>query len=158
MNHKERNFSNTLKTHYQNNRFYFDKIESRLTTAGVPDLLVCSPKGCQRFIELKVVEKDYKIKLTPGQVSWHSKRHIRGIETPFIVLIEPLNKILVMSSKKAIQFHLEGGKIPMGDIPEQCLFNRTSFDYSVICDITTDDWYKSSRVYNDSWYIHDEKI
>ena len=40
MNTKERNLSNNLKSYYLKEQFFVDKIESRLTTAGIPDLLV----------------------------------------------------------------------------------------------------------------------
>lgn len=148
MNHKEKNFSNTLKKYYLQEKFFIDKIESRITTGGIPDLLVVSPFGTQSFVELKVVEKDLKLSLTKGQVSFHSKRHMRNITTPFVVLVEPVNKILVMSSRKALEIYLEkGGKVQVEDIPEDFWFERNYLEYTRLTYATTDGFYTSPRVY-----------
>lgn len=148
MNHKEKIFSNLLKKYYLQEKFFIDKIESRMTTGGIPDLLVVSPSGTQSFIELKVVEDDLKLSLTKGQVSFHSKRHMRNITTPFVVLVEPVNKILVMSSRKALEIYLEkGGKIQVEDIPEDFWFERNYLEYTRLTYATTDGFYISPRVY-----------
>lgn len=147
MNTKERNLSNNLKSYYLKEKFFVDKIESRLTTAGIPDLLVMSPMGQEQFVELKVVEADLKLSLTPGQMAWHSKRRMRGISHPFVILVEPVNKLLVVSSKKILDIMEKGGKINPDEVPEQCWFNRSSQDYSMLTYATTDLYYSSSRVY-----------
>lgn len=147
MNHKEKNFSNTLKKYYLQEKFFFDKIESRMTAGGIPDLLVVSPNGRQEFVELKVVEEDMKLSLTKGQVSFHSKRIMRNVVTPFVALVEPLNKILVMSSRKVLNLYSKGGKLNIEEIPEQCWFNRTAVDYAMLTYVTTDLFYSSPRVY-----------
>lgn len=147
MNTKERNLSNNLKSYYLKEKFFVDKIESRLTTAGIPDLLVMSPMGQEQFVELKVVEADLKLSLTPGQMAWHSRRRMRGISHPFVILVEPVNKLLVVSSKKVLDIMEKGGKINLDEVPEQCWFNRSAGDYSVLTYATTDLYYSSSRVY-----------
>ena len=147
MNTKEKNLSNTLKKYYLNEKFFIDKIESRLTTAGVPDLLVLSPIGVEQFVELKVVEKDLKLSLTPGQMSWHSKRRMRNISHPFVILVEPINKLLVANSIRVLDIMEKGGKINLKEIPDKCWFSRTARDYSVLTYATTDLYYSSPRVY-----------
>lgn len=147
MNTKERNLSNNLKSYYLKEKFFVDKIESRLTTAGIPDLLVMSPMGQEQFVELKVVEADLKLSLTPGQMAWHSRRRMRGISHPFVILVEPVNKLLVVSSKKVLDIMEKGGKINLDEVPEQCWFNRSAGDYSMLTYATTDLYYSSSRVY-----------
>lgn len=148
MNHKEKIFSNLLKKYYLQEKFFIDKIESRMTTGGIPDLLVVSPSGTQSFIELKVVEDDLKLSLTKGQVSFHSKRLMRNITTPFVVLVEPVNKILIMNSRKALEIYLEkGGKIQTENIPEICWFARNLLEYTRLTYATTDGFYISPRVY-----------
>ena len=110
MNTKEKNLSNNLKSYYLKEKFFVDKIESRLTTAGIPDLLVMSPNGIERLVELKVVEADLKLSLTPGQMAWHSKRRMRSQSYPFIILVEPVNKLLVVNSRKVLDIMEKGGK------------------------------------------------
>ena len=111
MNTKERNLSNNLKGYYLKEKFFVDKIESRLTTAGIPDLFILSPTGVEQLVELKVVETDLKLSLTPGQMVWHSRCRMRGVSHPFVILIEPVNKLLVASSKKVLDIMEKGGKI-----------------------------------------------
>ena len=147
MNTKERNLSNNLKSYYLKEKFFVDKIESRLTTAGIPDLLVMSPIGQEQFVELKVVEADLKLSLTPGQMAWHSRRRMRGVSHPFVILVEPVNKLLVVSSKKVLDIMEKGGKINLDEVPEQCWFSRSAGDYSVLTYATTDLYFSSSRVY-----------
>lgn len=148
MNKKEQNLSNTLKKYYQQEKFFIDKIESRMTTAGIPDLLVLSPNGVQKFVELKVAEDDYIVSLTPGQKAWHSRRNMRNVTVPFVILVEPKNKLLVVSSKCVLRWVLDkGGKIPIEDIPEECWFNRTKIDYTMLTYATTDLYFSSPRVY-----------
>ena len=147
MNTKEKNLSNTLKKYYLNEKFFIDKIESRLTTAGVPDLLVLSPIGVEQFVELKVVEDDLKLSLTPGQMSWHSKRRMRNVSHPFVILVEPVNKLLVVSSKKVLDIMEKGGKLNLEEIPEECWFARSSTEYSLLTYATTDLYFSSPRVY-----------
>lgn len=148
MNKKERNLSNTLKKYYQQEKFFVDKIESRMTTAGIPDLLVLSPNGVQNFVELKVVEEDYTISLTPGQKAWHSKRNMRNVTVPFVIFVEPKNKLLVVSSRRVLQWVLnKRGKIPIEEIPKECWFNRTKVDYTMLTYVTTDFYFSSPRVY-----------
>lgn len=147
MNHKEKNLSNTLKGYFLQEKFFVDKIESRLTTAGIPDLLVLTPSGQQNFIELKVVEEDMKINLTPGQVSWHSKRRMRHNSTPFIIYIEPIKKIIVATSLKVLDLIEKGGKIDLDQIPEECFFSRSAKDYALLSYAATDLYYTSPRVY-----------
>ena len=147
MNHKEKNFSNVLKKYYLQENFFFDKIESRMTAGGIPDLLVVSPMGIQNFIELKVVEADMKLSLTKGQVSFHSKRRMRGVRTPVVVLVEPLNKMLVMASTKALDLYSKGGKLNIHEVPDICWFKRTAVDYAMLTYTTTDLFLSSPRVY-----------
>lgn len=147
MNTKERNLSNNLKSYYLKERFFIDKIESRLTTAGIPDLLVMSPNGIEQFVELKIVEADLKLSLTPGQMAWHSRRRMRGVSHPFVILVEPVNKLLVVSSKKVLDIMEKGGKINLEEIPEECWFNRSVIDYAMLTYATTDFYFSSSRVY-----------
>ena len=147
MNTKEKNLSNNLKSYYLKEKFFVDKIESRLTTAGIPDLLVMSPNGIERLVELKVVEADLKLSLTPGQMAWHSKRRMRSQSYPFIILVEPVNKLLVVNSRKVLDIMEKGGKINLEEVPEQCWFNRTAVDYSMLTYVTTDLFYSSSKVY-----------
>ena len=147
MNTKERNLSNNLKSYYLKEKFFVDKIESRLTTAGIPDLLVMSPTGIEQFVELKVVEADLKLSLTPGQMAWHSRRRMRGISHPFVILVEPVNKLLVVSSRKVLNIMEKGGKMNLGEIPEECWFNRSAIDYAMLTYVTTDLYFSSSRVY-----------
>ena len=147
MNTKEGNLFNNLKKYYLKEKFFVDKIESRLTTAGIPDLLVMSPNGIERLVELKVVEADLKLSLTPGQMAWHSKRRMRGSSYPFIILVEPVNKLLVVNSRKVLDIMEKGGKINLEEVPAQCWFNRTAVDYSMLTYVTTDLFYPSSKVY-----------
>ena len=147
MNTKEKNLSKNLKGYYLKEKFFVDKIESRLTTAGVPDLLVLSPSGTEALVELKVVEDDLKLLLTPGQMSWHSKRRMRHVSHPFVILVEPVNKLLVANSIKVLDIIEKGGKINLEEVPEQCWFNRTTVDYSMLTYVTTDLFYSSSKVY-----------
>lgn len=147
MNTKERNLSNNLKSYYLKEKFFVDKIESRLTTAGIPDLLVMSPMGQEQFVELKVVEADLKLSLTPGQMAWHSRRRMRGVSHPFVILVESVNKLLVASSKKVLDIMEKGGKINLEEIPEECWFNRSATDYAILTYATTDFYFSSSRVY-----------
>lgn len=151
MNSKEKNLSNTLKKHFMENKFLFDKIESRLTATGIPDLLVCSPQGIEQLIELKVVEKDgnkaHLLHLTPGQVAWHAKRNMYGRSNPFVVLLEELDKLVIISSRKAIEIIRKGGKVSYGDIPKECLFDRKKADYTSLIFTTTDLYYSSQKVY-----------
>ena len=147
MNTKERNLSNNLKCYYLKEKFFVDKIESRLTTAGIPDLLVMSPNGIEQFVELKVVEADLKLSLTPGQMAWHSKRHMRGVSHPFVVLVEPVNKLLVIRSTKVLDIMEKGGKLYLDEIPEECWANRSTIDYALLTYVTTDLYFSSSRVY-----------
>ncbi len=147
MNTKERNLSNNLKSYYLKEKFFVDKIESRLTTAGIPDLLVMSPMGKEQFVELKVVEADLKLSLTPGQMAWHSRRRMRCVTHPFIILVEPVNKLLVVSSRKVLDIMEKGGKINLEEIPEECWFNRSAIDYAMLTYVTTDLYFSSSRVY-----------
>ena len=147
MNTKERNLSNNLKSYYLKEKFFVDKIESRLTTAGIPDLLVMSPNGIEQFVELKVVEADLKLSLTPGQMAWHSKRHMRGVSHPFVILVESVNKLLVVNSRKVLAIMEKGGKINLEEISEQCWFTRSAIDYAMLTYVTTDLYFSSSRVY-----------
>lgn len=147
MNAKEKNLSNNLKSYYLKEKFFVDKIESRLTTAGIPDLLVLSPTGKEAFVELKVVEDDLKLSLTPGQMSWHSKRRMRHVSHPFVVLVEPVNKLLVIRSTKVLDIMEKGGKLNLEEIPEQCWFARSAIDYAILTYVTTDLYFSSSRVY-----------
>ena len=147
MNTKERNLSNNLKSYYLKEKFFVDKIESRLTTAGIPDLFVLSLAGVEQLVELKVVEADLKLSLTPGQMAWHSRRRMRGVSHPFVILVEPVNKLLVVSSKKVLDIMEKGGKINLDEVPEQCWFSRSAGDYSVLTYVTTDLYFSSSRVY-----------
>lgn len=147
MNAKEKNLSKNLKNYYLKEKFFIDKIETRLTTAGVPDLLVLSPSGVEQFVELKVVEDDLKLSLTPGQKSWHSKRRLRNVSHPFVLLVEPVNKLLVVQSNKILDIMAKGGKINLEDIPEECWFSRSASDYAMLTYVTTDLYYSSSRVY-----------
>ena len=147
MNAKEKNLSNNLKGYYLKEKFFVDKIESRLTTAGIPDLLVMSPNGREEFVELKVVEKDLKLSLTPGQMAWHSKRRLRHRQHPFVVLVEPVNKLLVISSLKVLHLMEKGGKIDLEDVPEECWFQRNAVDYAMLTYVTTDLYFSSPRVY-----------
>lgn len=147
MNTKEKNLSKNLKSYYLKEQFFVDKIESRLTTAGVPDLLVMSSNGVEQFVELKVVEDDLKLSLTPGQMAWHSRRRMRGISHPFVIFVEPVNKLLVVSSKKVLDIMEKGGKINLEDIPDICWFNRSAGDYSMLTYATSDLYYSSPRVY-----------
>ena len=147
MNTKERNLSNNLKSYYLKEKFFVDKIESRLTTAGIPDLFVLSPTGIEQLVELKVVEADLKLSLTPGQMAWHSRRRMRGVSHPFVILIEPVNKLLVVSSKKVLDIMEKGGKINLDEVPEQCWFTRSAIDYAILTYATTDLYSSSSRVY-----------
>ena len=147
MKYKERNLSNNLKNYFLKEKFFIDKIESRLTTAGIPDLLVLSPSGHEQLIELKVVEADLVLSLTPGQVAWHSKRHLRNCTHPFVVLVEPRNKLLVINSRKVLDIIEKGGKIDLDNIPDECWFNRTAADYAMLTYVTTDLFYVSGRVY-----------
>lgn len=147
MNTKEKNLSNNLKSYYLKEKFFVDKIESRLTTAGIPDLLVLSPNGKEAFVELKVVEDDLKLSLTPGQMSWHSKRRMRHVSHPFVVLVEPVNKLLVIRSTKVLDIMEKGGKLNPEEIPEQCWFARSAIDYAMLTYVTTDLYFSSSRVY-----------
>ena len=147
MNTKEKNLSNNLKSYYLKEQFFVDKIESRLTTAGIPDLLIMSLNGVEQFVELKVVEDDLKLSLTPGQMAWHSRRRMRGISHPFVILVEPVNKLLVVSSKKVLDIMENGGKINLEDIPDVCWFNRSARDYSMLTYATSDLFYSSPRVY-----------
>ena len=157
MNTKEKNLSNNLKSYYLKEKFFIDKIESRLTTAGIPDILVMSPMGQEQFVELKVVEADIKLALTPGQMSWHSRipgqmswhsrRRMRGVSHPFVILVEPVNKLLVASSRKVLDLMEKGGKLNLEEIPEECWFSRSARDYSMLTYATTDLYYSSSRVY-----------
>lgn len=147
MNTKEKNLSKNLKSYYLKEQFFVDKIESRLTTAGVPDLLVMSLNGVEQFVELKVVEDDLKLSLTPGQMVWHSRRRMRGISHPFVILVEPVNKLLVVSSRKVLDIMEKGGKINLEDIPDICWFNRSAGDYSMLTYVTSDLYYSSPRVY-----------
>lgn len=147
MNTKERNLSNNLKSYYLKEKFFVDKIESRLTTAGIPDLFVLSPTGIEQLVELKVVEADLKLSLTPGQMAWHSRRRMRGVSHPFVILVEPVNKLLVVSSKKVLDIMEKGGKINPEEIPEECWFNRSAIDYAILTYATTDFYFSSSRVY-----------
>lgn len=147
MNTKEKNLSNNLKSYYLKENFFVDKIESRLTTAGIPDLLIMSPAGVEQFVELKVVEDDLKLSLTPGQMAWHSRRRMRGISHPFVILVEPVNKLLVVSSKKVLEIMEKGGKINLEEVPDSCWFNRSAGDYSVLTYATSDLYYSSLRVY-----------
>ena len=147
MNTKEKNLSNNLKSYYLKEQLFVDKIESRLTTAGIPDLLVMSLNGVEQFVELKVVEDDLKLSLTPGQMAWHSRRRMRGISHPFVILVEPVNKLLVVSSKKVLDIMEKGGKINLEDIPDVCWFSRSARDYSMLTYATSDLFYSSPRVY-----------
>lgn len=148
MNKKEQNLSNTLKKYYLQEKFFVDKIESRMTTAGIPDLLVMSQNGVQNFVELKVVEDDYIVSLTPGQKAWHSRRNMRHTTVPFVILVEPEDKLLVVSSQRVLKWVLnKGGKIPIEEIPEECWFNRTKADYTMLTYATADLYYSSPRVY-----------
>lgn len=147
MNTKERNLSNNLRSYYLKEKFFVDKIESRLTTAGIPDLLVLSPIGMEQLVELKVVEADLKLSLTPGQMAWHSRRRMRGVSHPFVILVEPVNKLLVVNSRKVLDIMAKGGKINLDEVPEQCWFSRSAQDYSMLTYATTDLYYSSSRVY-----------
>lgn len=148
MNHKEKNFSNTLKKYYLQEKFFVDKIESRMTAGGIPDLLVVSPSGTQSFVELKVVENDLKLSLTKGQVAFHSKRHMRHVTTPFVVLVEPKDAMLVINSRQVLDLYLEKeGKLSIEEIPETCWFKRTAIDYTILTYVTTDMYHLSPRVY-----------
>ena len=147
MNTKERNLSNNLKSYYLKEKFFVDKIESRLTTAGIPDLFVLSPIGVEQLVELKVVEADLKLSLTPGQMAWHSRRRMRNVSHPFVILVEPVNKLLVVSSKKVLSIMEKGGKINLDEVPEHCWFSRSAQDYSMLTYATTDLYYSSPRVY-----------
>lgn len=147
MNTKERNLSNNLKSYYLKEKFFVDKIESRLTTAGIPDLFVLSPTGVEQLVELKVVEADLKLSLTPGQMVWHSRCRMRGVSHPFVILVEPVNKLLVVSSKKVLDIMEKGGKINLDEVPEQCWFNRSVGEYTMLTYTTTDIYFSSSRVY-----------
>lgn len=147
MNTKEKNLSKNLKSYYLKEQFFVDKVESRLTTAGIPDLLVMSSNGVEQFVELKVVEDDLKLSLTPGQMAWHSRRRMRGISHPFVILVEPVNKLLVASSKKVLDIMEKGGKMNLEDIPDNCWFSRSAKDYSMLTYATSDLYYSSPRVY-----------
>jgi hypothetical protein len=151
MNTKEKNLSNTLKKYYLENKFLFDKIESRLTATGIPDLLVCSPNGVEQLVELKVVEKEgnkaHILHLTPGQVAWHAKRNLYHRSNPFVVLLEELDKLVIISSRKAVEIIREGGKVDYNSIPKECLFDRKKVDYSLLIFTTTDLFYSSQKVY-----------
>lgn len=148
MNNKEKNFSNTLKKWFTDQGYLFDKIESRMTAGGIPDILIAAPwGGYQGFIELKVVEDDMKLSLTKAQVSFHSKRRSRSISTPFLVLIEPINKILLLSSAKALDIYLKGGKVDLDDIPLCCLFSRDRYNYIELARAASNFYNTSHRVY-----------
>ena len=147
MKYKERNLSNNLKGYFLKEKFFVDKIESRLTTAGIPDLLVVSPNGFEQLIELKVVEADCVLSLTPGQIAWHSKRNMRHCTHPFIILVELRNKLLVVNSKKVLDIIEKGGKIDLDNVPDECWFSRTATDYSMLTYVTTDLFHVSGRVY-----------
>lgn len=148
MNKKETNFSNTLKKYFQQEKFYVDKIESRMTAAGIPDLLVLTPAGHQRLLELKVVEADNIISLTPGQKAWHSRRKLYNCNTRFIILFEERNQMLIANGTRVLYWVLnKGGKVDLSEIPEDCWFDRNARGYTALVYHATDLYFSSRRVY-----------
>lgn len=148
MNKKETQFSNVLKKYFLKEKFFVDKIESRMTAAGIPDLLILSPNGQQDFIELKVVEADNIISLTPGQKAWHSKRALYKCPTKFIILFEERNQMLITSGKQVLNWVLNNkGKINTKEIPEACWFDRKAIDYTFLVYCVFDFYFSSNRVY-----------
>lgn len=148
MNKKEKQFANILRKYFTQEKFFVDTIESRMTAAGIPDLLVLSPKGNQSLIELKVVEADNIISLTPGQKAWHSRRIMRHCPTKFIILFEERNQILIASGRRVMEWVLDkGGKVDIEKIPEECWFDRKAADYSLLPYQALDLYFYSDRVY-----------
>lgn len=148
MNTKEKNFSNTLKKYLLANKYLVNKIETRMTAGGIPDLLVASPNGYQGFMELKVVEDDYKLSLTKSQLAFYATRKRCKIEIPIIALIEPLNKMMCISSYKALDICvLWGGKLELEGLPERLFFDRTKAGYAELLAHATDLLFYSGRVY-----------
>lgn len=148
MNKKEKQFANILRKYFTQEKFFVDTIESRMTTAGIPDLLVLSPKGGQDLIELKVVEADNIISLTPGQKAWHSRRIMRHCPTKFIILFEERNQILIASGRRVMEWVLKkGGKVDIDEIPEECWLDRKAVDYSLLPYLVLDLYFYSDRVY-----------
>lgn len=148
MNKKEKQFANILRKYFTQEKFFVDTIESRMTAAGIPDLLVLSPHGGQDLIELKVVESDGIISLTPGQKAWHSRRLMRHCPTKFIILFEERNQILIASGQRVMEWVLDkGGKVDIDKIPEACWFDRKAADYSLLPYQALDLYFYSDRVY-----------
>lgn len=148
MNKKEKQFANILRKYFTQEKFFVDTIESRMTAAGIPDLLVLSPNGNQDLIELKVVEADGIISLTPGQKAWHSRRIMRHCPTKFIILFEERNQILIASGQRVMEWVMEkGGKVDIDKIPETCWFDRKAADYSLLPYQALDLYFYSDRVY-----------
>ena len=72
---------------------------------------------------------------------------MRGVSHPFVILVEPVNKLLVVSSKKVLDIMEKGGKLNLEEIPEECWFARSSTEYSLLTYATTDLYFSSPRVY-----------
>jgi hypothetical protein len=151
MNTKEKNFSNVLKKYLLEQGVLVDKIESRVTTAGVPDLLLSMKSHCDCHAELKIIEaegpKAGKLHLTPGQISWHAKRVLHGKCYPFICCVEKYNTMLIISSRKALEIVKAGGKVDLESIPASCFFTRNREGYIALIDTAICNFYSSQRVY-----------
>lgn len=70
---------------------HITRLESRVGL-GIPDCIVAIPERGFVWVELKVVNKGKKVKLSPHQVSFHIKHALLGCPTYILVAYYPPTK------------------------------------------------------------------